>query len=597
MTAHQWPNSVVSQGYKLQCTSPPQPWFSTSSTSQSTEVDQAVNTFLSNGVIELSPTQDSRFLSHFFTIQEPGKIRPILDCKRLNKYIQCQHFKMEGVPALRELIQPGDFMCKIDLKDAYTVVPIHPEYRHFISFRHRNKIYQYKTLPFGLSVAPRVFSKLMRYAMEPLRKEGFRLTYYLDDICVLAKSKQEMATLTSRLLSHLINLGFIINWKKSVTTPLTTQEFLGFHFNTMSMRIKVPPQKFKKLLGRIKQTSSIQSCRWIAALLGKITAMLPAVGDALLHIRYLQRDLSKALHMNNNQWDRPCPLSPLAHSDILWWTTTATAFNGLPIMQPPRPRPFATLHVDASDSGWGVASPIMQTSGFWNHEDRLDSINVRELKTILYALKLHKNDYANKTIEIFTDNITALKYVTKQGGTSSPILQALALEIQELLLKFNITIQCAHIAGIKNVVADRLSRIKKPAHEWSLPKTWFKWICTQFKIRPVVDAFASKSNTCLPTYWSYQPDPGAAAVDAFQQQWPAKGLFLHPPWKLIPQVLMKMKKDRVKTALMITPMWPTQHWWPMVMAHSRTPPLRLELSRQKILCAWLLSGNTTRTKG
>jgi hypothetical protein len=60
------------------------------------------------------------------TIQEPNKRRPILDCQRLNQYIQCEHFKMEGVPALRELLEKDDYMCKLDLKDAYTVVPIHP---------------------------------------------------------------------------------------------------------------------------------------------------------------------------------------------------------------------------------------------------------------------------------------------------------------------------------------------------------------------------------------------------------------------------------------------------------------------------------------
>jgi hypothetical protein len=34
---------------------------------------------------------------------------------------------MEGVPALREIIEPDDYMCKIDLKDAYVVIPIHQD--------------------------------------------------------------------------------------------------------------------------------------------------------------------------------------------------------------------------------------------------------------------------------------------------------------------------------------------------------------------------------------------------------------------------------------------------------------------------------------
>ena len=92
-------------------------------------VDQAVKKFLLAGIIEISPTQSRDYLSNFFTIQEATKRRPILDCKMINNYIQCSHFKMEGVPALREIIEKNDYICKIDLKDAYVVVPLHQKSR------------------------------------------------------------------------------------------------------------------------------------------------------------------------------------------------------------------------------------------------------------------------------------------------------------------------------------------------------------------------------------------------------------------------------------------------------------------------------------
>ena len=55
------------------------------------------------------------------------------------------------------------------------------------------------------------------------------------------------------VLRHLIALGFLINWRKSVLIPSQTQEFLGFEFNTARMEIKVPLEKIKKLGVRIKQ--------------------------------------------------------------------------------------------------------------------------------------------------------------------------------------------------------------------------------------------------------------------------------------------------------------------------------------------------------
>lgn len=180
-------------------------------------------------------------------------------------------------------------------------------------------MYQYRSLAFGLNVAPRLFSKLMRYAIEPLRQEGIRLVYYLDDICLLGKSKEELTTTSQKVIAHLQKLGFIINMEKSVLIPSQMQEFLGFQFNTKKMKITVPIQKINRLLQRIKQASQPvqRSCRWIAGLLGKVISMIPAIGEALLHIRYLQRDLAKSLQLNHQNWERPCYLSRQSLQELL----------------------------------------------------------------------------------------------------------------------------------------------------------------------------------------------------------------------------------------------------------------------------------------
>jgi hypothetical protein len=73
---------------------------------------------------------------------------------------------MEGVPALRELIEKGGYKCKIDLlKDAYTVVLIHVDSRKLLTFKNEGVVYQYRPLEFSLNVAPRVFSKLIKHVV------------------------------------------------------------------------------------------------------------------------------------------------------------------------------------------------------------------------------------------------------------------------------------------------------------------------------------------------------------------------------------------------------------------------------------------------
>ena len=298
---HPWPVSVLQHGYKIQFAKTPVPWRSVPmkmSTADKLAVNEAISKFLEAGIVERPPTQGKGFLSNFFTIQEAKKRGPILNCQKLNQFLQYEHFKMEEVPALREILEKNDYMYKIDLKDAYVMVPIHPHSKKILTFQNEGVVYQYPSLAFGLSIAPQIFSKLMKYAIEPLRKEGIRLVFYLDDSCILSKNKEDMQKTTSRVLNHLQYLGFIINTQKSFLIPNQSQEFLGFNFNSKKMLISVPQQKITKSLQRIKQAQQTQitcSCRWVASLLGKMAVMVPAIGEALLHIRYLQRDLRRTV--------------------------------------------------------------------------------------------------------------------------------------------------------------------------------------------------------------------------------------------------------------------------------------------------------------
>lgn len=154
---HPWPVSILQHGYKLQFAKTPVPWRSIPmkmSTTDKLAVNEAISKFLEAGIVERSPIQDKGFLSNFFTIQEAKKRGPILNCQKLNQFLQYEHFKMEEVPALREILEKNDYMYRIDLKDAYVMVPIHPHSRKFLTFQNEGVVYQYPSLAFGLSIAP-----------------------------------------------------------------------------------------------------------------------------------------------------------------------------------------------------------------------------------------------------------------------------------------------------------------------------------------------------------------------------------------------------------------------------------------------------------
>jgi hypothetical protein len=111
-----------------------------------------------------------------FCIQKKGSsaMRPILNMKVLSPFIDSPHFKMEGVKAMKDIIRHNDWLCRIDLKDAYLHVKLHELDRKYVQYRFQGVVYQWKVLPFGYRYAPRFFQKLIVAALTHLRKMGFR---------------------------------------------------------------------------------------------------------------------------------------------------------------------------------------------------------------------------------------------------------------------------------------------------------------------------------------------------------------------------------------------------------------------------------------
>ena len=62
-------------------------------------------------------------------------------------------------------------------------------------------------------------------------------------------------------------------------------------------------------------------------------------------------------------------------------------------------------------------------------------------------------------------------------------------------------------------------------------------------------------------YVSYQPDPGAYAVNAFHLTWKDFCFYAFPPFCIIQKVLRKVTVDQA-TGILVVPHWPTHHGGP-----------------------------------
>ena len=75
------------------------------------------------------------FYSQLFVVpKKDGGHRPIINLKKLNQFVKPQHFKMESINMLRDILKQRDYMTKVDLKDAYFMVPIGEKHRNLTRF-------------------------------------------------------------------------------------------------------------------------------------------------------------------------------------------------------------------------------------------------------------------------------------------------------------------------------------------------------------------------------------------------------------------------------------------------------------------------------
>ena len=118
--------------------------------------------------------------------------RPVINLKGLNQFVRTEHFKMEGLHLLPDLLQPGDWMVKLDLKDAYLQVLIHQEHQPLLTLQWKENFYMFKCLPFGLSAAPRVFTKVFKPIVGFLRQVGCCLIIYLDDMLIMHHNRDQL---------------------------------------------------------------------------------------------------------------------------------------------------------------------------------------------------------------------------------------------------------------------------------------------------------------------------------------------------------------------------------------------------------------------
>ena len=152
----------------------------------------------------------------------------------------------------------GCLLAKLDLKEAYRAVPIHPSNQRLLAIQWEGATYIDRALPFGLWSAPNLLSALTDTMMWFLHKRGVETAlHYLDNFLILgppgSTACQEALEITLALCGE---PGFPIASEKT-EGPLSSLVFLGIEMDTERQILCLPDDKKDRVLKEIAPVSTM----------------------------------------------------------------------------------------------------------------------------------------------------------------------------------------------------------------------------------------------------------------------------------------------------------------------------------------------------
>lgn len=574
---------VIRHGYKI-------PFKETPLASMSPNNKSALehSEFVESAILDLVKSQAAVEVSYIphvvsplsVSVQSSGKKRLILDLRIVNKCIWKEKFKCEDWRTLIPYLAKGGFLFNFDLKSGYHHVEIFPEHLKYLGFswvfEGVTKYFCFSVLPFGLSSAPYIFTKLLRPLVKYWRFNGVNIVVYLDDGCGSAKSHDTALLHSEFVRNTLRNAGLVVNSTKSIWTPVQSLIWLGICWDLASGVYSITEKRIEKFLAIITDFLNLApyvTARDCARITGHIMSLSPVIGNLT---RFKTRFLYKLVESRASWFSRfNIGLHNDALEEIFFWKNNVVRLNikHLVVYSVPKLLSFS----DASQSGCGAfisgsEDDICYRS--WSSSESNNSSTWRELKAIEFALHSFRDKLACKSVKWCSDNQAAVRIL--QVGSPKRDLHKIAVSVFCFCKEHEICVFPEWIPREFNQYADQISK-NIDFDDWRISREFFCFV-DQIWGPHSVDRFASSENAHLSRFNSKFFTPNSENVDAFSISWKGDNNWLVPPINSVSKTIQHLLSCNAFGTLVV-PFWPSSPFWPFlfVNAHAFHPYVKAHL--------------------
>ena len=415
-------------------------------------------------------------------VKPDKKPRLCLDLSRnYNDLVRKRKFRLLALETAVRWSREGCYYGKLDLSSCFLSFPLAPDTARDMGFELDGKHYQFTSMPFGLSSAPRIASLLLDVVSSRLHEAGIRHVRYLDDFLFIGADEESCLSSMEFAARVIHDFGLVVNPSK-VEGPAQRLDFLGLVLDSVSQTTGITDSRLSEITGLLEEFlgSRKTSRRRLLSLLGKLSFVGSVFPAARPFTRYLI-DAAKHRSSAKSRAGRARRTQQGAREDARFWLDHLSAWNGSQ-----RWRATQLPFVHGSDaSARGGFSLVMESApshrahllpdwlqpghavaGVWGRElwvqqSSSKQIAYGELFPVVAAAVAAGPAMQDGHIVFACENAGVCALINRRRVRDSksrhrllPLLRRLAAASVE----YNFAFTAIHRPGARNVLADVLSR-------------------------------------------------------------------------------------------------------------------------------------------
>ena len=419
---------------------PPRPM----STAKQKEIKKQVEQMLGQQLIR--PSKALSWSQVLLTPKPNGEWRFCVDFRGLNDASKAEGWPLPNITQMLRRI--GDakpkFFAIMDLTKGFYQAPLAEESKKFTAFTCFCGLYEWNRVPMGLKGAPSfyqmvlatiVFVGLINYIME----------LYIDDLIIHAQTIDELISRLRTVFETLRKFNMTVNPAKC-RFGLSEIEYVGHIIDPTGLSFS----KDKK--EKVRMFPKPMNCKHVKQFLGLVNYFRDHVQNISVLMKPMQQMIIKYEKARRVQW------TPEAEEAFEKIKDAIVDSAKLYFVDDNIDKNPVFLEVDACDYGIGAylyqicdgqQHPIQFMSKALNATQLKWATGEKEAYAIFYGIKKLRPLLRDIYFTLRTDH----KNLTYINDSASAKVNRWKLELMEY------NFDCEHIAGVKNVVADSLSRL------------------------------------------------------------------------------------------------------------------------------------------